>query len=232
MKTPASVSAVVVGHPPVGARRVEVHVRAEIGDEQRFAKQPGAEVRNDERHAGMVGGQRVKIEGIAVAHVEAARQVRAFSGRRRTARRSARTPRCRDVLRRQLDDLLHARVVQRIPLHRGKQADAPQAELVERALGPRRRIRSGRVEHEEADEARRMPRDRRRHRRFVARDAGDERRARRRPAIELAAPSDRRARLANPAGPIRGSRRSRPRIAAIRAGAGGRASAKNCSEKK
>src|SRR5688500_625565 len=54
--------AVVVRHPTVGARRVEVHVRAEVGDEQRLPKESCPEVRNDERYVGVVGGQCVKIE--------------------------------------------------------------------------------------------------------------------------------------------------------------------------
>src|SRR5262245_21821981 len=47
----------VVGHPPVAARGVEIHVRREVGHEQRLTEESSAEVRNDEGHSWMVGGE-------------------------------------------------------------------------------------------------------------------------------------------------------------------------------
>ena len=47
----------------------------------------------------------------------------------------------------------------------------------------------GRIDHEEADESRRVPRHGRGHRRLVARHAGDERRARHAVRIELLHPA-------------------------------------------
>ena len=114
---------VVIRHPPVRARRVEVDVWGEVGDEQRFAEKPGAEVRNDERHA-RDGRRRAREDR---ADCRGGRRngsaVRASSARRPTARRSARRQPCRGASRRAATIVPHARIVQRIALHRRKQAD-------------------------------------------------------------------------------------------------------------
>ena len=79
-------------------------------------------------------------------------------------------------------------IVHRDVMHRREQADGAQAAL-ERRSRLRHRISARRIDHEEADEPLRMPRDRRRDRRRVARHTGDQRRARDLMAIELRRPA-------------------------------------------
>jgi hypothetical protein len=74
-------------------------------------------------------------------------------------------------------------------VHRGKQADGPHPQFGHGAMRALRRVGGGRIEHEEADEPRGMPSDRFCDGCFVARNAGDERRASNTAAIELLNPS-------------------------------------------
>ena len=101
----------------------------------------------------------MQVERIAETARRSGWATRVSCERRPTARRNARTPPCPGASRRPPRSP-HASVVQRIALHGGKQTDASQAEQLEARSARDARVGGGRVEHEEPDEARGMPRDR------------------------------------------------------------------------
>src|SRR5262245_2201326 len=87
-----------------------------------------------------------------------------------------------------LDDLLHAAIVQRYVVHGGEEAKASQSQFAYRSARSIGSVARGRIQHEEADEACRVTRNRC-DRRFVAGHAGDERRTCDVVRVELAYPS-------------------------------------------
>ena len=230
-KTSASASPGWYGHPPVGARRVEVHVRAEIGEEQRLAKQSRAEVRNDERHVWKIGGEGVQVERIAEAHVKAAGQPEFLSHADRQRAAVHEHGRARVLSRRARRSPVTRGIVQRIALHGREQTNAAEPEPLERVFGARRRVGA-------VGSSMKNPTNREgcRATAFATdasspRDAGDQRRAADTRAIELLHP---------PVGEIVGRARRVPAKRRRRFGGdccdpGGRCRpsvSKNCSEKK
>ena len=149
-------------------------VRRLVGGHQRLAKEPGAEVRNDDRHArdGAAPAPRRRADRPAAGRTATA--ARASCARRPTARRSARTPprRARAAASNTASTAGSSRRYRCIA---GKSATARKPSRSERAGEPRRCIRRERVEHEEADEPGRMPGDGGRDRCFVAGNARDQR---------------------------------------------------------
>ena len=74
-------------------------------------------------------------------------------------------------------------------VHRREQADGAQLPVVERARQPFGGVGRRRIQHEEADQPRRVPGDRRGHRLLVAGDAGDQRGAGDLMLVELGDPA-------------------------------------------
>ena len=137
--------------PRVRARRVQPDVGTQIRDHQRFAEKAGAEMRNDERNARVRERDRVEIDRIAESHVERAWQpeLPADADRQHAAvhEHGGTWPAGGDV-----EHAADALVVERVAVHRRKEANRPQAVAIDRA---RRRHRGGclrRIDHEEPDE--------------------------------------------------------------------------------
>ena len=152
-----------------------MNVGALIRGHERFAQEAGAEVRNDHRHLGEARGDVRERQRIAEPQVErggepellahADGEHAAVDEHRRAARRRG--------LERGADPLVGELVV----VHRREQADGAQLPVVERPRQPFRGVGRRRIQHEEADQPRRVPGDRRGHRLLVAGDAGDQGRA-------------------------------------------------------
>jgi hypothetical protein len=79
-------------------------------------------------------------------------------------------------------------IVQAIAVHRGKQRDHPKLAVFQQRREARADVPGGWIEHEEPDEAGRMPHHGRPHGRFIARNARDQCRPGDTVAIELRDP--------------------------------------------
>ena len=117
----------------------------------------------------------MQIERLTKAHVEPAWQPELLSNanRQHTAVHEHGRP---GLCRGHVEDARDAVVVERHVVHRREHADAAQRQLRQRMARAVGCIGSGRIEHEKADESRRMPPDGRRHRCLISRHAGDEHR--------------------------------------------------------
>ena len=73
-----------------------------------------------------------------------------------------------------LEHFRHSLVVEPIPVHCRKEGHGAQPALAQRVLEPHTGVGGHRIEHEESDEASRMPRYRNANRRLIAGNAGDE----------------------------------------------------------
>ena len=165
-----------------------MHVRAEVRDHQRFAQEPRAEVRDDDRHLRIAQRECVEIERVAEPDVEMARQPEFLSDAHRqhaaVHEHDGPRPRGGDV-----ENLVHAVVLNRVAVHRGKETDAPQRAAVARHGRRRLGVALRRIEHEEADEPIAMPRDSGSHRRRIAGRARDQHGAADAMPIELRDPA-------------------------------------------
>ena len=139
-----------------------------------FAEHARAEVRHDHRHAG-----ETRRRGAASASGSPRRRSNGDGSPSFFRTPTVSTPQCTNTTapwsrrgRKRHPDPL---VVQTIAVHGGKQADAAQARSPSARRSRRADVPAQRVEHEEADEPRRMPRDRGGDGLFVAGDARDDR---------------------------------------------------------
>ena len=162
--------------------------RALVGRHQRFAEEPGAEVRDDHRDGRKARGASAPRQADRRAADRRATADRASSGRRRSARRSARRPR-RRVRPRRRRHALDTLVVQPVAVHRGEEAtprrfSSPSARSsrhgASAAVGLNMKKPTKRVG---------CRRNRGGNGLFVARDARDERRAATSVAVELGDPA-------------------------------------------
>src|SRR4051812_22685645 len=177
----------VKARPAVGARRIEMDGLALIRRYQCFAEEAGAEVRDDHRHLRKSGGDASQREWIAEPKIEAVRQSQLLphaDGQHAAVHEHGGAVRggC-------LEHALDRLVIDPIPVHRGKEADAAHVELLQRAVERRVGGTADRVVHEEADEPLRVMRHRFSDGNGVARDARDQRGARNIVAIELGDPA-------------------------------------------
>ncbi len=149
-----------------------MNVGALVRGHERFAQETGAEVRNDHRHLGEARGNVGERQRIAEPQIERRGEPEplAYADREHAAVDEHRRAACRGGLERGADPLVGDLVV----VHRREQADGSQVPVIERPCQPLRGVVRRGIQHEEADQPRRMPGNRRGDRLLVAGDAGDQ----------------------------------------------------------
>ena len=147
-------------------------VRALIRGHEHFAEETGAEVRHDDGHAREAGRGRGKRKRISQTQVKGRRQPELLPDTH--AQYAAVREHHRALGLRGGKYIPHALIVQPVSVHRRKETDATHAVVAEHPRQPPPHVSLHGVEHEKADEPRRVPADGRDDGVFVTRYARDE----------------------------------------------------------
>jgi uncharacterized protein len=164
-----------------------MHVGALLDRHQHLTQHPGTKVRHDHRNARKPRRDDGKRQRIAEAEIEWGRQAEFLSdaNRQDAAVHEYGCP----PIGGGREHFLYALVIQPVPVHGWKQADSPKLLLPDRACQPCPDLSGRGIEHEEADEPRRVTADGGGDGVFVAGNARDNRHPRDAVPIELGDPA-------------------------------------------